>query len=95
MARRGDFIEKQQKISMDVYSDFLEKSVEWLRPGGRLILHTGKTVKTNMAYEIINRAPSDLKLIHSFDESVAGREKFGIRDQGATTDHQYIFFERV
>ena len=58
-------------------------------------MHTGKTAKTDMADEIINRAPSELKLIRSFDESVAGREKFGISDQGATTDHQYVFFERV
>jgi hypothetical protein len=26
-----------------------------------------------------------------FDESVEGGEKFGIRDQGATKAHQYIF----
>ena len=95
MARRDDFIGRQQKKSMDVYGDFLGKCVQWLRPGGRLIMHTGKTAKTDMAAEIIDRAPSEFKLIYHFDESVAGREKFGISDQGATTDHQYVFFERV
>ncbi|CAI8247837.1 MAG: Uncharacterised protein [Methanobacteriota archaeon] len=93
--KEKEFMEYRQKKSMDIYSDFFKKCAQWLKPKGRLIMHTGNTKKMNMATEIIARAPSEFKLIHNFDESVAGREKFGIKDQGATTDHQYLFFERM
>ncbi len=93
--RRSDFLENQQARSMDVYRRFFACAARWLRPGGRLILHVGRTASTDMAAELECRASADFQLIHSFDEDVAGREKFGLRDQGATTSHQYLFFRRV
>jgi hypothetical protein len=91
---KDQFLEQRQKESFDAYIPFFNKCAQWLKQDGILIMHTGKTTKSNMAENIINRMTSDFELIHHFNEDVAGREKFGIRDQGATTSHQYIFFQK-
>jgi DNA modification methylase len=93
-SKRDDFLEYRQKKSFDVYKDFFEHCARWLKPNGRLIMHTGKTKSQDMAEELTARSGGYFKFCHSFDESVVGREKFGIRDQGATLSHQYIFFEK-
>lgn len=93
-ARRESFIESQQKKSLDIYRTFFECCARWLRTDGRLILHLGKTAKCDMAKELSARMTGDFELVYQCDEEVAGREKFGMRDQGATTSHQYVFFRR-
>jgi DNA modification methylase len=94
-SRRSSFVEYQQLRSMDVYRHFFTCAANWLRPEGRLIIHAGRNARTNMAEKLIERAGGDFQLVYSFDEDVAGREKFGVRDQGATTSHQYLFFRRT
>jgi len=79
---------------MDIYYKFFEKCAQWLRKGGTLIMHTGRNSKCNMMDELTARITSEFELVYSFDENVKGREKFGIRDQGATTAHQYLFLRR-
>jgi DNA modification methylase len=93
-ARRAEFLEHRQARSLDVYRTFFECAGRWLRPGGRLILHAGRTKACDMAAELVRRATDQFELVYSFDEDVAGREKFGVRDQGATVAHQYLFFRR-
>lgn len=93
-SREKDFLEYKQKTSMDAYIDFFQNVLKWLRKGGRLVMHVGRTKSCNMKDELISRLPDGLNLIHSFDEDVAGREKFGIKDQGATKAHQYLFIEK-
>lgn len=92
--RRDAFLERQQRDSLDVYYAFFERCAQWLRPGGRLIMHLGRSSKCNMGEELARRAEGHFEQVHLFDESVAGREKFGVRDQGATTAHQYLFLLR-
>ncbi len=92
--RREAFLERQQRDSLDVYHKFFDQCIKWLRPGGRLIMHLGRTPNCNMGEELSSRANDKFELIHLFDESVTGREKFGVRDQGATTAHQYLFLRR-
>ncbi len=94
-SRREQFLEYQQRKSMDVYLSFFESCAKWLRPGGRLIMHVGKTASCNMAKELAQRSGNQFELLHSFDEEVIGREKFGISDQGSTKSHQYLFFQRA
>lgn len=89
--RKTDFLEEKQKKSMDIYIDFFSKCHTWLKPNGKLILHLGKSKKINMAEELITRCGAYFDVVHQFDEDVVGREKFGIRDQGATSAHQYLF----
>jgi DNA modification methylase len=93
-SRQEQFLEYQQRKSMDVYVDFFDSAAKWLKPGGRLIMHVGRTASCNMAEELIKRSGEHFKLIYSFDEDILGREKFGIRDQGATQSHQYIFLQK-
>lgn len=89
--RKSAFIEEKQKQNFEVYSEFFQACSQWLKPGGKLILHLGKTAKVDMAEELLSVLPESFKFIHQFDETVAGAEKFGIKDQGATTSHQFLF----
>lgn len=90
--RPKQFLEYQQKKSMDVYKEFFNCCARWLRPNGRLIMHAGQTKACNMAKELIKLAGDKFELVYYFDEDVTNREKFGIKDQGATLSHQYLFF---
>ena len=92
--RRSAFLEERQRNGMSIYSDFFRNAAKWLRPGGRLIMHVGRTRQVNMVDELIPRCLEWFSVHAAFDEDVIGREKFGIRDQGATTAHQYLFLER-
>lgn len=92
--RREAFLERQQRKSLDIYLTFFQRCADWLRPDGRLIMHLGRSAKCNMADELLRRAGGLFNLVYSLDEDVAGREKFGLRDQGATTAHQYLFLRR-
>lgn len=94
-SRKVEFIEEKQKKNFEIYSEFFDSAARWLKPGGKLILHLGKTAKVDMAEELITVLPDSFKLIHKFDETVAGAEKFGIRDQGATSSHQFLFLMRA
>jgi DNA modification methylase len=94
-SRQEQFLEYQQKKSLDIYFKFFEDCAKWLKPQGKLIMHVGKTKSCNMAEELIKRSHQYFQLIYSFDEDVVGREKFGIKDQGATQSHQYLFFRRI
>lgn len=89
--RKVEFIEEKQKKNFEIYSDFFDSASEWLKPGGKLILHLGKTAKVDMAEELLSVLPDSFEFIHKFDETVVGAEKFGIRDQGATSSHQFLF----
>ncbi len=90
-SRKIEFIEEKQKKNFEIYSSFFDSASQWLKPGGKLILHLGKTAKVDMAEELIAVLPDPFNLIHKFDETVVGAEKFGIRDQGATSMHQFLF----
>jgi DNA modification methylase len=90
-SKRDRFIEHRQKTSFEVYETFFRKCFQWLRPRGVVILHVGKTVKHDMAAELSILCAPHFDVAYSFDESVAGREKFGLKDQGATKAHQYLF----
>lgn len=93
--KKDDFLEEKQKKSMDVYKVFFDKCDEWLKPSGKLILHLGKTKKVDMAKELLERIDERFQYVHSFDEDVADREKFGVKDQGATFAHQFLFLRKV
>ncbi len=90
-SKKHDFLEEKQRKSLEVYSDFFEKSHKWLKPNGKLILHLGKTKKFNMAEELSQLCEPYFEVVHAFDEDVVGAESFGLKDQGATFAHQYLF----
>jgi len=92
--RKTKFLEEQQKKGLSVYSKFFDHAASWLKPGGRLILHLGKTSKINMSDELRELSQDQFDYVYAFDESVEGAEKFGIRDQGATKSHQFLFLRK-
>lgn len=92
--RKHSFLETQQKRSMEVYVTFFAKCAEWLKPGGKLIMHLGRVKGFDMSEEIQRRVTSDFEVIYAADECVSGAEKFGISDQGATDTHQYLFLAK-
>lgn len=89
--KKDRFVEHRQKKSFDVYTSFFEKCNQWLKSKGIVIMHLGKTKKHDMAKELMARCGDYFELAHQFDEDVVGREKFGLKDQGATKAHQYLF----
>jgi len=92
--KKERFVEHRQKQSFDVYSAFFEKCSQWLKPEGIVIMHLGKTKKHDMAKELISRCGDRFEVAYHFDEDVVGREKFGLKDQGATKAHQYLFLAK-
>lgn len=89
--KKERFVEHRQKTSFDVYASFFEKCNQWLKPNGIVIMHLGKTKKHDMAKELIAQCGAYFEVAHQFDEDVVGHEKFGLKDQGATKAHQYLF----
>jgi DNA modification methylase len=89
--KKERFVEHRQKTSFDVYASFFEKCHQWLKPNGIVIMHLGKTKKHDMAKELIAQCGNHFEIAHQFDEDVVGNENFGLKDQGATKAHQYLF----
>lgn len=84
------YIDERQKKNFNVYKPILEQAKERLRNGGVVLFHLGKSKKCNMGLEL--KKISEYWFSHSelFDESVAHCNKFGIKDIGTVTDHQYL-----
>jgi DNA modification methylase len=92
--KKEHFVEHLQRSSFDIYAKFFQKCHQWLRPQGIVVLHLGKTKKHDMALELTQQSAGLFDVAYTFDENVVGREKFGLRDQGATKAHQYLFLVR-
>ena len=48
-----------------------------------------------MRSELQEVSAMKFEYVYGFDESVEGAEKFGIRDQGATKFHQFLFLRKA
>lgn len=94
MSRRKHFLEEKQKTNFEIYRLFFEKCDAWLKPRGKVVLHLGRTVRTNMAESISEFIPNQFKILDSFDEIVNNVETFGVTDQGVTGIHQFLFCEK-
>jgi hypothetical protein len=85
------FLDQKQKKDFDVYESFFSMCYNILKPQGRVILHLGKTDKVDMAEELMKRAEPYFTEIFRGSENVQSVEKHGIKDKGATVEHQYLF----
>lgn len=85
------FLDQKQKKNFDVYTSFFETCATVLKPHGKVILHLGKTDKIDMAEELSKRAAPYFEEIYRGSEDVQTVEKHGIKDKGATVEHQYLF----
>lgn len=91
--KADDYIESH---GIEVFDKVLEKFSSLLKVGGYCIMHLGVVKKLDMAQEI-----SKIGYRHGFDtidiiyEDVSNKEKFGIRDQGATHKHQFLIMQKI
>lgn len=84
------FVDERQKKSFDVYIPILRQARERLKQGGVFVLHLGRSLKCDMASELLNLGKKWFQSADVFDESVAHCESHGIRDKGTVTSHQYL-----
>ncbi len=84
------FIDERQKTGFDVYEPVLRQARERIKRDGVLVMHLGKSNKSDMAKKISEIAKPWFKIADIFEESVEDLEKHGIRDKGTVTKHQYL-----
>lgn len=84
------FVDERQKRGFDVYLPVIRQSRQRLRSGGVLVLHLGKSDKSDMAAEIASIARPWFGRSERFVESVAGVESHGITDKGRVDSHVYL-----
>ena len=85
------FIDQKQKKDFDVYISFFKMCADVLKEQGKVILHLGKTNKIDMAEELSKRAAPYFTEVYRGSENVQFIEKHGIKDKGATVEHQFLF----
>lgn len=85
------FLDQKQKKNFDIYKSFFDMCAAVLKPHGKVILHLGKTDKVDMAEELSKRALPQFTEVYRGSENVESIEKHGIKDKGATVEHQYLF----
>ena len=98
MREKERFVDYQQERDFDaVYTRILNIYHEVLKRGGLVIMHLGKTEKIDMLRRISTLLGRDARfeILGTAEESVIKCNKHGLRDQGATTDHQFLFFRKV
>lgn len=88
------FIDNRQMKNFDIYYSFFEMCSNTLKKKGKVILHLGKTKKVDMAKELSLRAKQWFEVVCSAGECVEMIEKHGIKDKGATIEHQFLFLEK-
>lgn len=85
------FLDQKQCKNFDVYISFFKTCYDILKPNGKVILHLGKTKDIDMAEELSKRASPYFIEVYRGTEDVHEIEKHGIKDKGATVEHQYLF----
>lgn len=88
------FLDSKQKKDFSIYSSFFEMCNKVLKPNGKIILHLGKTDKIDMANELTKYFEPYFNEIYRGSENVLEIEKHGIKDKGATIEHQFLFLEK-
>ena len=85
------FLDAKQKKDFSIYKSFFAMCSRVLKPKGKIILHLGKTDKIDMAALLAEYAAEYFDEIYRGSENVSEIEKHGIKDKGATVEHQYLF----
>jgi len=91
---RDDYLEEMQAKSMSVYEKVFAKFSTLLKPGGLCVLHLGVVRKRDMGRELIPRAEKvGFEILGLLYEDVTSCENHGVRDQGSTNKHQFLFLK--
>jgi len=92
---RYDYLEEMQAKSMTVYSKVFSKFLTLLKPEGLCVLHLGIVRKRDMGIELIPHAEKvGFEVLRLLYEDVSSCENHGVRDQGTTNKHQFLFLRR-
>ena len=84
------YVDEIQKKDMHIYNAIFSQAKERLKEDGVLVFHLGKSKKCDMGAILMELANKFFKGKELFSESVAHCNKFGIKDLGTVTDHQYL-----
>jgi len=91
--RASEFVEN---YDITIFKKIMTKLSSLLKDDGLCIMHLGVVKKIDMGKELSKYAEEDgFKTIKLIYEDVKGREKFGIKDQGATHKHQFLILKKV
>jgi len=91
---RNDYLEEMQAKSITVYEKVFSKFLTLLKPGGLCVLHLGVVGKRDMGGELIPQAEKvGFKVLRLLYEDVSLCENHGVRDQGSTIKHQFLFLQ--
>lgn len=88
------FLDKKQQGNFDIYYSFFEMCNAVLKPNGKMILHLGKTAKCDMGIELQKRSSKWFDTVYFTGEDVTQIEKHGLKDKGATIEHEYLFLQK-
>jgi DNA modification methylase len=91
---RGDYLEVMQAKTINVYENVLSKLKILLMHGGLCVLHLGVVGKRDMGIELMPLAKKiGFKVLSILYEDVSSCERHGLRDQGSTRKHEFLFLQ--
>jgi len=89
--KKENYLEVQQVRDVGVYNQFFKICKNILKKNGVLIMHLGKSRKHDMGKTLSEIAAKEFEIFGLFNENISHCEKFGIKAQGLTKEHQYLF----
>jgi len=93
MQKADNYIESG---GIQAFDKVLEKFSDLLKIGGYCIMHLGVVKKLDMGVELSKMGEKHgFKTLSIIYEDVNGKEKFGVKDQGATHKHQFLIMEKI
>lgn len=84
------YVDEIQKKDMHIYDGIFRQAKDRLKNDGVFVLHLGKSKKCDMGNALLKLASVYFQGRELFSENVAHCNKFGIKDLGTVTDHQYL-----
>lgn len=88
------YIDEKQKEDFAIYDSIFEQGRERLKDGGYFVMHLGKSKKCDMGEVLLHRYHGLFRNAHLYIENVENCAKFGIKDLGTVTDHEYLVLEK-
>ncbi len=84
------YIDEIQKKNMLIYETIFRLAKERLKNDGVMVMHLGKSRKCDMGIALSEIASRYFNNRELFNESVIHCNRFGIKDVGSVTEHQYL-----
>lgn len=84
------YVDEIQKKDLGIYSVIFSQSCERLKPDGVMIMHLGKSSKCDMGNALLKISSKYFCHQELFNENVAHCARFGMKNLGTVTDHQYL-----